>query len=157
MALDLTDNIINVSDITDRVDELREELQDAHEEGQFMSDFKEWVINTTDNSRPVYAFFGDDRGKEVVEQCEELRELECILEDLEGYGGNHQWEGNWYPDILIRDDYFTQYAEELVKDIGDMPKNIPSYIAIDWEATANNLKADYSTVDVDGTEYFYRD
>lgn len=91
---------------------------------------------------------------------EELRKeyalLTSIKDELSGYGGDYQFQGNWYPQSLIDSDYFTEYAEQMVKDIGDMPDEIPAYIAIDWEATAQNLKVDYNTVDVLGREYYYR-
>jgi hypothetical protein len=40
--------------------------------------------------------------------------------------------------------------------IGDMPKEIPSYIVIDWDATAENIQADYTSVDFDGVTYWIR-
>ena len=41
-------------------------------------------------------------------------------------------------------------------DIGDLPKDLPAYIVIDWDKTANNIEADYTTVDYDGVEYLIR-
>lgn len=65
--------------------------------------------------------------------------------------------GDWtYGTSLIRDDYFEGYAEQLCKDIGDMPEDISNYIVIDWAATAKNIQQDYSAVDVSGTTYWYR-
>lgn len=87
---------------------------------------------------------------------DEYAELTAILEELCGYGGDEQWRGDWYPVTLIAESYFTEYCQELVSDIGDMPRNIPDYIEIDWEATARNLKVDYSEVEVNGFTYFYR-
>lgn len=52
---------------------------------------------------------------------------------------------------------FVNYAQELVTDIGDLPNGIPNYIVIDWEATAENIKQDYSEVEFQGTTYLYRD
>jgi hypothetical protein len=90
------------------------------------------------------------------DEAEELATLEGLLSELAGYGGDEQWEGDWYPVTLIRDSYFTEAMRELVSDIGDLPKDIPSYLAIDWEATADNLRADYSSVEFDGVTYWYR-
>lgn len=127
---------VDVRDITDRVDELRNEREmfasDEAPDGPEL-----WV-------------------SENPEDAEELTELVALLTDLEGNGGDHEWEGAWYPLTLIREDEFTDYVEELVSDIGDMPSNIPSYIVIDWEATANNVKVDYSSVTFGDTEYLYR-
>ena len=78
------------------------------------------------------------------------------MSEMKGYGGDEQWRGDWYPITLIRRSYFVDYCRDLVSDIGDMPRKIPSYIEIDWKGTADNLEADYSTVDFDGVEYLYR-
>ena len=129
-----TDDIINVSDITDRVEELRESRDQYNEK---MADETAW--DKIEDGEP-----------------EELAMLESMLEDMRGNGGDHQWEGNWYPATMIRDSYFTDYAEELCKDIGDLPQDIPSYIEIDWEATARNIRMDYSCVEIDGIDYWYR-
>lgn len=65
-----------------------------------------------------------------------------------------EWD---YGETLIAEDDFTEYCQELLSDIGDLPRNIPWYIEIDWEKTADNLKADYSEVELDGTTYLYRE
>ncbi|QBQ74438.1 hypothetical protein BcepSauron_058 [Burkholderia phage BcepSauron] len=132
--LDLSADIINVSDICDRYDELKDE-RDTHD---------------SDDDRA--ADWADENPDEAVE----LEQLEKILTELNGEGGDHQYEGNWYPGCLIRDSHFTEYCEQLVSDIGDMPREIPSYLVIDWDATAKNLSVDYSTIDIEGTEYLYR-
>ena len=58
---------------------------------------------------------------------------------------------------MIRESHWKEYAQELAEDIGGMPKDLPSWVVIDWEATADNLKADYSEVDYDGITYLVRD
>lgn len=128
--LDLTDNIINVSDIMIRVEELESE-RDAYPTDA------DTLWDQTDESR-------------------ELAHLESLLDDLKGNGGDEEWRGDWYPVTLIRDSYFTEYAQELVQDIGDLPNGIPSYIEIDWEATARNIRMDYTSIDIDGETYWYR-
>ena len=75
---------------------------------------------------------------------------------LKGQGGDEQWRGDWYPVTLIRDDYFAEYAKDLIHDCGDMPRDIPHYIAIDWEATAKNIQADYTPLDIGPSTYWYR-
>lgn len=96
----------------------------------------------------------EDRHSEEIDP--EFIELERILADLQGNGGDEQWRGDWYPLMLIRDSYFTEYAEDMVKDCDGLPREIPSYIEIDWEATAENLKVDYSDINIDGETYWYR-
>ncbi len=91
----------------------------------------------------------EDEGVEFVS-------LKTLLEELCGYGGDHQWKGDWYPCGLIRDSYFVEAMQELLSDIGELPQEIPHYIVIDWEATANNLLVDYSSVEFGDVTYWYR-
>ena len=90
------------------------------------------------------------------EALAEYNSLQLILEGLCGYGGDEQWRGDWYPITLIHDSYFVEYVSELVSDIGDLPRELPSYIEIDWYKTAGNVRADYSCINIDGVDYWYR-
>lgn len=90
------------------------------------------------------------------EETEELSTLETLLEECKGNGGDEQWEGDWYPVTLIRDSYFVEAMQELCEDIGDFPQGIPSYYVIDWEATAKNLQADYTSIDFGDVTYWTR-
>ncbi|MDR6455481.1 hypothetical protein [Variovorax paradoxus] len=142
MALNLSYDLIDVSEITDRVDELREARED-------------WALDAaqdldTEGARNLWA-------TEFPEDAEELANLESILEDLCGYGGDHQWEGDWYPQTLIARSHFVTYAQDLAEDCGmvnphaSWPNN-----CIDWEFAASQLEQDYSEVTVNGSEYLYR-
>lgn len=82
--------------------------------------------------------------------------LLSVMEELRGNGGDEEWRGAWYPNPLIRESYFTEYAMDLLSDIGDLPRDIPWYIEIDQDATANNLLVDYSSIEIDGITYYYR-
>jgi hypothetical protein len=108
--------------------------------------------------------------RDIIARVEELEEIEKrdqdeqieltdfrnLLRQLAGNGGDEQWRGDWYPVTLIRCDYFPEYVKDLVTDIGDLPRNLPEYLVIDWEATAANLKVDYSEADFDSVSYYYR-
>jgi hypothetical protein len=107
-----------------------------------------------------YHYFMEDTLEEGIDdedEDKELKDLESLLESLKGYGGDHQWEGDWYPVTLVRDSHFTEYAQQLAEDIGAInseagwPNN-----CIDWERAARELRIDYSTVDFDGETYWYR-
>jgi len=128
MTLKLDDDIISVSDLTERYEELESELEDADEK--------------TDD-------------EESSEQ-DEFNTLKELLEELRGNGGDEQWKGEWYPGSLIAESHFTEYCKELCEDIGDVPANIPHYIVIDWDATASNLRVDYGEVEINGNTYLYR-
>lgn len=51
----------------------------------------------------------------------------------------------------------ADFAERMAEDYGEIPKDMPSWICIDWEASWNcNLRHDYNyTTDEDGTMYFF--
>lgn len=80
----------------------------------------------------------------------ELDALKALQEEAEGYAPD--WE---YGASLIRDSYFTEYAEQLAEDIGVIDRNA-SWPAchIDWEAAAESLKQDYTEVDFSGVVYW---
>lgn len=57
---------------------------------------------------------------------------------------------------LYASSFFVEAMKEYVEDIGDLPSDLPSYVVIDWEATAAGLREGYSTVYLDGNEYLIR-
>jgi hypothetical protein len=62
-------------------------------------------------------------------------------------------------DTLVHEDYFQEYAEELAVDIGAIDRsqrNHWPYTCIDWEQAAEELKQDYSVIDIRGGTYYYR-
>jgi hypothetical protein len=99
----------------------------------------------------------DKESEEHGEREEELKKLTSFLEDLQGYGGDHQWRGNWYPVVLINDSHFEAYAQEYAEETGAINANAswPNN-CIDWEKAANELQTDYSSVEFDGETYWYR-
>lgn len=57
---------------------------------------------------------------------------------------------------LVPEDNFEAFVQEELENVGYFPKDFPSFIVIDWEATADNMKSNYSTIEVDGTTYYGR-
>ena len=112
--------------------------------------------------------------REVIERIEELEEArQNIADATENWPGSDeaeelttlealaneasQYSDDWaYGSTLIRRSYFVEYCKEMLEDCGELPKDLPSYIEVDWQATARNLEADYTTVDFDGVEYLIR-
>lgn len=88
------------------------------------------------------------------EELETLETLENLLEELKGYGGDEQWEGNWYPVTLIRDSYFEESMDEMIADCYEIPKDLPSFMTITLDYVA--LQIDYCSVEFDGVKYWYR-
>jgi len=79
-----------------------------------------------------------------LEELEALRELKDKVSEWD--------DGN----TLIPEEDWIDYVQELLIDIGDLPSDLPWYIEIDWDRTAENIAQDYSTVDYLGTTYYYR-
>lgn len=131
-------DIIDLCDVTERVDELRE-ARDDYDGGP-----------ASDERAAAW-------GMAYPDEAAELAALETLLDELRGYGGDHQWNGDWYPGSLIADEYFETYARELAEDIGAVPRDLgwPA-CHIDWAAAADALKEDYSQVDYGGVTYWYR-
>lgn len=137
-SLDLTADMIYVSDIISRIAELETE-RDSYE--------------TDDNGDETEKAFADA----YPDEAQELRGLLSLMRDLlECGGGDEKWEGDWYPASLIADRYFADYARELLEDCGTIPRDLPSWVEIDWDATARNVRMDYTSVEVDGRTYWTR-
>lgn len=81
---------------------------------------------------------------ENLEELEALRELKDEVSEWD--------DGN----TLIPEEDWIDYVQELLIDIGDLPSDLPWYIEIDWDRTAENIAQDYGTVDYLGTTYYYR-
>ncbi len=149
-SIDTNADILDVRDVIARFEELETEREDLnlalHGDGDTTG---ELTAISADASTALNDWDLSDEGIEH-------RNLIGLLSDLKGYGGDEQWRGDWYPITLIARSYFVDYCRELVSNIGDMPREIPSYLEIDWTATARNLEVDYSTVDFGGNEFLYR-
>lgn len=129
-----TDDIIDSRDVIERI----EELQAAR------LDFEHDDAGNLIGAGPTWS-------EEHPDEFAELMALQALRDDAEGYADDWQ-----YGETLIRESYFVEYCRELVSDIGDLPRELPSYIVIDWSATSQNLRVDYTEVDFDGVTYLVR-
>ncbi len=137
----MTINRIDMEEITDRVDELRSERDNYLSDATDGSDMSEEDATVAWNA---------------TDEAEELAELEELVEELRGAGGgDHKWEGDWYPRELIDVNSFEEYAEELASDCYDIPDTWP-HRCIDWEKAARELAQDYSLVTFRGSDYYWR-
>ena len=128
------DDIISVEDLTNRVDEVVGTVDNTFEH-EFLK------ANLSDGER------------------EELSELMKVLNQLKGAGGDWEWRGDWYPAYMYKESHFEDYAREFAADVVDgfseawqeWPFN-----HIDWKAAAEELRQDYSEIDVLGVTYYAR-
>ena len=139
MYLDTRDLQEQIDNLESEIEDLNEDLEDLDKDlGMCGSDFE---LRTTQDEI--------EKGKE---QLQDLRdELQPLL-DLK-YEGIPDWN---YGATLIPESDWEEYVEDLLKDCGYISNDVPWWIVIDWAATADNVAADYSTVDYDGDTYYYR-
>lgn len=140
--IDSRDIIEAIKDLESQIEDLEEErdaLQGEIDDGDLSED------DTADLKRQV-----EDKQEEIDTLKDELKPLTDLQDEAEGYC-------DWINGAtLIHKDYFTQYAMQMLSDIGDLPQEIPWYIVIDEEATAENIRQDYTAVDFDGVTYYVR-
>lgn len=88
-----------------------------------------------------------------LDQATEHLALTRIVETINAYGGDSAEDGV----TLIRDSYFTEYAQQLAEDIGAIESEAkwPAY-CIDWEWAAKELRHDYTALSFDGVTYWFR-
>ena len=150
-------NRIDMEDITTRYAELRDERADLQSEiddtAETLADLRD---KRTDADEALTAA-RRARAEWDADNVEELAELAELLEELRGAGGDHKWEGDWYPRELIAEHDFEEYAQELAEDCGMVDTNAgwPNN-CIDWEKAARELAPDYSMVSFRGFDYYYR-
>lgn len=148
-----TDDTIDSRDIIERIEELQSTLEAAHEQetedGLTNLDFDEWLEAVIKDQSPAHAH-------ECWDDANELQILQALASEAEH-------SSDWvHGETLINETYFTDYIEQLINDCYEMPKEFNSdgwpyrHITIDYEAAANEAKADYSEVNFDGNVFLIR-
>ena len=183
--IDNSADIIDSRDIIKRLEDLeseREDLQTPIDEAQEAYDDDEIEIENTMEQEIEEAReeLGEDAGAEEVyrlarsivlqnrktttkesledaqaaladwDNADEYKNLKALAEQCEGYG---DWR---YGETLIRDSYFTKYAQQLADDSGAIKDDSWPCNCIDWEQAASELQSDYTSVEFDGTTYWMR-
>lgn len=163
-----TDDMIDSREIIEQIENLEGDLQSAYD-GEFEDQQEAWDewLNDRDSepadepSRPPtfgvwIAVQADDVDALMRDEAKEYLALKDLESQCEGYG---DWR---YGAQLIREGYFTEYAEELIDDCYQLPKELTSgdwpyrHITVDYEAAAEELKSDYMEADFDGNTYLIR-
>ena len=140
MYLDTRDLQEQIDNLELEIEELNEDLEDL-EKDLGMCGSKNELLTTQDEIESAKESLQDLR-----DELQPLLDLKA--EDIP------DWD---YGATLIPESDWEEYVEDLVKDCGYISNDVPWWIVIDWAATADNVAADYSTVDYDGDTYYYRD
>jgi hypothetical protein len=120
------------------------------------------MINETDNM--LYADDLIERRQEILDEIdtatgEELNVLQDELEDIEEistYCSDFDYGG-----YIIHEDYFKNYIEELIADayheVYDLVESHSwPVVTIDYEASAEDAKMDYTEVEYKGETFYTR-
>lgn len=140
----MKNQVLDTRDLSEKRDELKQEIVDA-----FNENFE--GVATIDSYEDLEDFEGQGNVSEFLEDFEseiqEINEIDLIENDLSEF--NHG-------ETLIHEDYWVDYCQELCEDVGYISKDFPSWIEIDWESTAQNISADYTTVRYQGEDFYAR-
>jgi hypothetical protein len=135
---------IDTRDLIEKRDELKQQILDS-----FLETFEHYEDQTECFDDILFEEEEIQDWKE--DWLDEITEI-CEIEKIEDELGS-EFE---YGVTLVHEDYFEEYTEELLIDCGYISKDFPSWIEIDWEATANNVKQDYTEIEYQGETYYGR-
>lgn len=159
-TIDSRDIIARHEELTDARNNLVELIEAAEEDlNEFikdngLTDYTEDEIRSlqelqeeVDGAKSDLAMFNTEDALEllnkIVEECED----------------SPDWA---YGEVLIRESYFTDYIKDLINDCYDYPTELNdgkwpwNHLIMDWEAAAEEAKADYFTIETDGETYYIR-
>lgn len=114
-------------------------------------ELKQSILDRYNESEEGVECYEDIPENYIYEDGEEFKHIKEI-DALERECGD-EFE---YGLTFIEEDDFTDYCEELCQDLGYISKDFPRWIEIDWGATAQNIKTDYSKMDYQGKTYYFR-
>lgn len=135
---ELTEKQDNIAAAKEELEELKEELASAGDEEK--EELEEKIIDKESDIESLESDFDKD-------EQEELAELENLESEIS------EWR---HGETLIHEDNWINYVKEILEDYGDTPMNLPWYVVINWEETAETLKSDYSEIEYQGSTYYYR-
>lgn len=137
-------NVMDTRDVLERMEALRDDLREtAGDRADDPADLARWCL---------WAVEGGAEDGDVFDSADEYRLLHAFIEEVRQNAQDDPEDGV----TLIRAGHFIDYARELVEDCGDLPRDLPWWIVVDWEATADHVRMDYTSSTLVGTEYFYR-
>lgn len=137
-------NILDTRDLSKRREELKEEILDS-----FLENFPHYQEMTESFEDIRFEEEEIQSWKEDFEdELKEIEEIDTIENEL---GSEFD-----YGITLVDVDDWEEFVEQDLKDLGYIPKDFPSWIEIDWEATANNVRQDYTEVEYQGNSYLGR-
>ncbi len=141
-------NYIDTRNLAERREALKQEILDS-----FLENFPHYEEMTNDFKDILFEEEEIQSWKEEwLDEIEEITDIEKLEDEVNDYAGDNFEDGVY----LIVEDDFEDFVEQDLEDCGYIPKDFPTWIEIDWEATANNVRQDYTEVEFRGTTYLFR-
>ena len=140
----MSTQVLDTRDLIERRDGLKQDILDS-----FLDIFPHYE-ERTDTFEDILFEEEEiqDWKEDWIQEIEEIEEIDKIENSL-----GSEFE---YGVTLVREDYWEEYVEDLLVEIGYLPKDLPCWIEIDWSATAYNVRQDYNEVEYQGDTYFGR-
>ena len=122
---------VEMTEYSEETQELIDELVDDGNEIEVLEDFiKEHGESYFQSYIEDYLQAIDDYDEEVVESFLEIFDIDSIGSLSDAYQGRY--------------DSGADFAQNIAEDCGDVPRNMSSWIEIDWKASWDNLSYDYT-------------
>lgn len=131
-------NHLSLEDLADLARECGDEIDDVETDEEDREESKQTLVQLS----TLAAELG---------HVSDETDAESVADALDGASGS-------FSSGLIAEDYFETYTHQLVEDLGMMPEGISDIISanIDWAGVAADLLHDYTSVRLDGEDYYIR-
>ena len=113
-------------------EETKELLEDVMDEDLALEFLKEYDEDQFAEYYEQYETLVSDYGQGLVDEYIEYYFLDAIDHFEDAYSGEYE-SG-------------SEFAEQMVSDLGYVNNNIPSWVEIDWQSTWDNLSDDYAEI-----------
>ena len=118
-------------EMTDPVNELFNELvDDGNDAGDLLTFIDKHGKSNFVDYIEEYIQAVDEYSEEIVESFLEIFDIDSIGSLSDAYMGQY--------------DSGADFAQNIAEDCGDVPRNMSSWIEIDWKASWDNLSYDYT-------------
>jgi len=131
------------------VDAAQEEYEDAQGELALMNPEDESIDEARERVATALQDLKDAQDEFSLPEQQELDMLTNLENEIDDF---------MHGVSLIADDYFETYAQEYAHDVCEMPGRGSlrwPFTCIDWKQAAEELKSDFSSVEIEGNTYYF--
>ena len=156
-TIDSRDIISRHEELQDELNSLVESLEEAESEFRFISNSDESSLVEYQDAENNVALA--QNALDEFNQSFDKDELDTLTQVIAEGEDSSDWS---HGETLIHETYFSDYIKDIINDCYEMPKEFESgswpwnHITLDYEAAAEELKADYNEISIDGNVYYIR-